>query len=1237
MTFVTPRFRGFVLGLLALIIALFAQNRLYSGHYYDAALFYSIALIIMVLPFRAHLQAPLAVATRLGGRGGWSLLWRMLPALAAIGMAYFSLRQFQAAIERPPLSAWWLHIGSILLFLLFAGLLDWGKAATAAAEEPSEPTEEGWTWWQVGAVILIAIVAIFMRQWRFDELPFGTWYDEAENGLQALRILNNDGFYPLFVGSIHAPAHYLYLIATVFHYGEVSTQSIRLVSVIMGLLTVWAAYLAGRELFGRSLGLATAAVVAVARWNVNFSRIGMYNASTPLFEFLSIAFLLRGIRRGRFIEYALAGLCLGLGVCFYAAFQIFIAATLSFLLFTCLFQRGFLRRTWNGLLVMIVMAVLVIAPVALYAYTKPDVYFERTQDTSIFADKTPVGELPTWLENGCAQFEEPWLHRCERIPRLLENARKHLLMFNYRGDPNGRHNLPGEPMLDNILGALMVLGVGLALIRFWRPRALLLLVWLFAMLMGGILSLGFEAPQSLRAIGTQPAAYLFAIVPLHALWQAWQQSGGIRYPQFVAIPLTGLLLWIGYTNFYTYFYRQATDFPVWNAFSTPETLTANLLQEMDGQTEPYVISYFHGHPTLNFLATNAPPYRRLETTDHLPLNWPSDKDVALIANADSRNIFEEAKHYYPTGTFEEFRAPGNGPTVLYYAHLTQQDLANVQGLHTRYYANNEWADQPSVERRDTTLQFDWPAQAPLPLPFSAEWEGVLNTRVYGTYQFFLQSPAEAQVYIGEGEVLSGSGELSTAVVLAEGKHTIRIRALGGEGPFSLAWRPPDRGPEIIPASAFFVEPVTSNGLLGKYYANGNWEGEEALARIDPRLNLYFHITPLTRPYTVEWSGKIAIPQSGVYRFGLESIDESFLFINEQEITASPLPNQYQEGSIELSEGFHDIRIRFADRTDHTHINLYWSPPFAGQQPIPSEVLFPPQASYERIALPSLSQLTFNPDEPAAPVIGGADLPGVARQVVGGFNQPKGVAVGLDDRIYVADTGNQRVVVVSPEGEILEELTPPEAFVEPFDLVANSAGDIFVLDPATERIVHFGSDHTYIRDLPIEDGIAGRSRGIGIDTAGQLWIANTPGGRVVAVDIDGNTVQSIPVWPGQESQPVDVAVGNDGSIFVTDSGLHKLVQFDPNGRRLLAWDLPVANSIDGSHLAISAAGNLYISKPEPFLIAQHTALGEPVGDWSVVPETGGIVKPIGVAVDTLGRVWFVDTAGGGLYVIEADVG
>jgi streptogramin lyase/4-amino-4-deoxy-L-arabinose transferase-like glycosyltransferase len=1216
-----PTIRRFLIGGGAVLLAFWGQRLLDANAFVEAGLLFALAVVLFVWAL-GHLDlAQQFTADRLGAhlrRHDW---WRLLPLVVALALAVAALRNLEN-VEQPTLQFWRLHVASALVLLGGALLLDFtsGKPESQSGSSAGgQSVSSRGRILALSAACLLFLLALFLRLWRFDELPYGVWYDEAENGLQALRILENPGFRPLFVGSIHAPSHYVYLIAAAFQAFDVSVHSIRLVSVLMGLATVAAGFLAGRELFGRAGGWMLAALVAVARWNVNFSRIGMYNASTPLFELLVVGFLLRGMRRGRYTDYALAGFSLGLGFCFYAAFQLFIGVIVIFLLALILFQRGFWQRHWSGLALMFGAALLVVAPVVKFAYEKPDLYFARTKDTSILVRKSAE----------------------ERLPALLENTRKHLLMFNYWGDPNGRHNLPGRPMLDPYSGALLVLGLGLSLWRGlrapFRPWAVLLPVWLGVTLLGGILSLDFEAPQSLRAIGSQPAVFALAVLPLVLLWREWRTGGGRYLPNLVLAPLLFLFGVTAYSNFYTYFFEQAYDFASWNAFSTPETITARLLNSFDEQTDAYVISFFHGHPTLNFLARHARRPLRIETTDHLPLPWPADRKVALIVNAESRSLFEEARRYYPNAHFEEFQPPFGGPTVISYMLVTPADIASIQGLNGRYFGGDEWAGEPVLTRQDPVLSFDWANSSPLPLPFSVEWEGVLRVTTDGPYQFFLQSQGYAALWIGEEQVAAsdGAGDAVAAVVLAQGNHAIRIRAVGANAPFSLAWRPPDRGPEIVPATALYVPPVTSNGLLGRFYPNPDWQPPAVLSRIDPQLNLYFHVTPLPRPYTVEWSGKIAIPQSGFYHFGLESIDEATLWIDGQEVTASTRPNVLATGGIELASGLHDIRVRYTDRTDHTHINLYWTPPGGRLQIVPAEVLFPPQASYERVTMPNLAALVFNPAAPGPPVWVTPPLAGELRLVLDGLNGPRGVAAGRDGLIYVADTGHRRVLIVNSAGDELGQIAGgAQPFREPFDLAVDNGGQLYVLDAGLAQLTVFDAQGGYLRDVPAPSVLLDRSRGLHVDPEGRIWVAHTTGGRVVALDGVGQILEEILVWPGQGSQPVDVAVGIDGTIFVTDAGLHKLVRFDPNGQRLLAWEIPVANTLDGAHLAVGPNGDLYLTQPEKAQISRLNSEGEQLGAWFVnTLSPGGLVKPVGVAVDGEGRIWSVDSLGGRLFVVE----
>ena len=120
--------------------------------------------------------------------------------------------------------------------------------------------------------------------------------------------------------------------------------------------------------------------------------------------------------------------------------------------------------------------------------------------------------------------------------------------------------LSGEPMLDPICGTLLVLGLGLSLWRIRQPGSFLLIAWLLLMLAPGIFALDFESPQSLRAIGSLPAAYLLAVVPIDALWKEWDQFATKGQPLIFALPLILVLGTAGFLNYQIYFDRQAKSF-----------------------------------------------------------------------------------------------------------------------------------------------------------------------------------------------------------------------------------------------------------------------------------------------------------------------------------------------------------------------------------------------------------------------------------------------------------------------------------------------------------------------------------------------------------------------------------------------------------------------------------------------------------------------------------------------------
>ncbi|MFB0533767.1 MAG: PA14 domain-containing protein [Anaerolineae bacterium] len=1207
-----------VLALGALALGAIAQGRFVAREPGDALILYLVAVIVFIYAGRPWEKVE-AVDTSGGGHDAaagaepptepvaspWRLRGGIALLLLAMLCSLFALRSFRQVSGSS--EAWYLYLTSLVF--LVGSFYVWAGSRTQRPWVITSPY-----WKEAALLAMILLIGAFMRLYKFTALPFGTWYDEADNGLWALKVLNDPSYRPIYIESTNLPAHFVFLIALSFKLlGATTTLAIRAVTVVFGLATVMVAYLLGREFFNRKLALVLAFFLAVSRWDVNFSRIGLHGVTTPFFELAVIYFLLKGLRRKAVQDFVWGGLSLGLGLCFYAPYRLFPGVIALFLLYQVVTRRGFLREHYRHLLVFSLAALLAVAPVLQFACQHTEKFLARTRRTSIFSQEV---NQPGWKA-------------------VDDNLGKHLLMFNYRGDPNGRHNLPGEPMLDSTTSVLFLISLGYSLYHLRRRQCFLLIIWFAVMLSGGVFSLDFEAPQSLRAIGTLPVAYVLACVVLQQLEGAFTRGWGARGGRYFSGALVFLLAWIGYANFHTYFYRQARDFAVWNAFSTPETLTARAMKAAAGHYDFYVTSLYYQHPTVRFIVPNVVSYKRWDTSDNLPIREPGERPLFILLDAEKRSDFLEAQSYYPDADFEELAPPFGGPTVLYTIRLTGDDLRGVQGLMAYYYRSEEWEGEAALEHQEEpvlskvegSLDLNWPGEAPWAGPFSVEWRGVLYAPQYGPYLLRLEAPAEAQLYLDESLLLDGSGVMAQDITLAEGNHALRVRAVGAEGRLRLQWRAPGDEETLVPTWALYRPPVTNNGLLGTYYQNLDWAGPPALARIDPILSMYFHITPLPRPYTVEWQGVISIPYAGVYAFGLESIDDSHLYIDGRLVVEATEPNVYSEGSVELMEGFHDIRLRYTDRSGYSHINLYWTPPGQGRQIVPSQNLYPPQGSYAQAPPPS------------PPPVASVELGELALDFVsawgtqgtgpGEFNEPRDIAVDAKGRLYVADTGNRRVQVFDSGGQFIASWDGGEdEFVEPLALVIDSRGDLYVLDSEPGWIYRFAADGTLLGRFAGPEARLFHPRGLTIDEADRLYVADTGGCRVVVYNTAGERLGlfgSKGSGPGQFLEPTDVALDGRGALYVVDSSNQRVQHLDPWGGYRAEWPIPAAGTYNGSHLALAPDGSLLMTAPEQHQIQRYSPVGTLLGQWGDDGTAAGQFHiPVGLAVDQDGNVYVADT-------------
>jgi PA14 domain len=135
-----------------------------------------------------------------------------------------------------------------------------------------------------------------------------------------------------------------------------------------------------------------------------------------------------------------------------------------------------------------------------------------------------------------------------------------------------------------------------------------------------------------------------------------------------------------------------------------------------------------------------------------------------------------------------------------------------------------------------------------------------------------------------------------------------------------------------------------HGLLGKYYRNVDWNGQPIDVQVDKEVNFdWTRSLPLPAPFSVEWTGSIAIERQGIYRFGLVADDGATLEIdNRIVVDASRGPIlQERRGMIALSPGLHPIRIRYFNIFFGGLAKLSWAAPGRPEEIVPAEVLIPP--------------------------------------------------------------------------------------------------------------------------------------------------------------------------------------------------------------------------------------------------------------------------------------------------------
>ena len=326
-------------------------------------------------------------------------------------------------------------------------------------------------------LLLISSILIFFK---FNLVPQNISFDEIAFTKLALS-LDNSKYIPYSNLATGHSTLYFYIILVSFKIFGVTNFALRLPSAIFGILSILVFFVLLKNVLKEGINpyfsFLGAFILTTSRWFINFSRFSFEATFLLFIELLSLLFILLFIKKKNYLFIFLSGLFAGLSFLSYTPGRIF------FLLpaFLLLIKKTKIKYYFFYFITFIIVS----SPLTIYFVKHSDIRF---QEISILSQKTSI---------------------YSKIKMFSENVQKTALMFNFKGDLNGRHNFPGKPSFNPILGAFFVIGLIFTSKELFKFPNNLFLFYFILGLAPTFFTLPRDNPNMIRLFTTLPSSIYF--------------------------------------------------------------------------------------------------------------------------------------------------------------------------------------------------------------------------------------------------------------------------------------------------------------------------------------------------------------------------------------------------------------------------------------------------------------------------------------------------------------------------------------------------------------------------------------------------------------------------------------------------------------------------------------------------------------------------------------------------------
>jgi phage tail-like protein len=237
-----------------------------------------------------------------------------------------------------------------------------------------------------------------------------------------------------------------------------------------------------------------------------------------------------------------------------------------------------------------------------------------------------------------------------------------------------------------------------------------------------------------------------------------------------------------------------------------------------------------------------------------------------------------------------------------------------------------------------------------------------------------------------------------------------------------------------------------------------------------------------------------------------------------------------------------------------------------------------------------------------------------------LNQPRGLAISPSGNLYVADSGNDRIQVLSLNGLFLKALWGEQiGLSEPWDVVVDGNGDVYIADTGNHRLQKYDCQ---TRQFSIIDGTVLNAHVF------QVLYGVEARARFVFVPVR----QRLERWPSAlepipaGNHEIQILSETVGSVEVARQLV--LETIDARGAKdiLVEWEAAYPTALDSAthferptHLAIDQAGHLYVVDQSTDYVRVLNRSGHLLDQVTYAREVRNRFQPTAVGVDAEGKL------------------